>query len=366
MNVQLAGWMILAALSSVPSLSRASETAQARLWCLSLHFQEGSDGLGDTIDMSTVNGAPNGELAPYSGSTYACGFTLTESGTPIPGTIYVNLPPYGDVDHDGWADFFEVSQGASGVTSGTYTTAISDGTVTATWSRNAGSKDGGCIFSLVDNVYGALGDFQFSFELLEYDGPLTYTPGTNVVKGSINLTKAGDPSSVFQGSVQFMKLASDPFNQLTLQAGNLTNAMSQQLVYSTNSFQRDETSWPTNYYGLVSFTDGDPTTPDPDYVSWILSIDDANDANHNGIPDFSDNPQPVTTHPPRLALSLTSTNLQLSISGASGTVCQLFQASALPITGWQLGPSVTVSNDPQLIVLTVPTNPPVFWRVQVQ
>ena len=53
--------------------------------------------------------------------------------------------------------------------------------------------------------------------------------------------------------------------------------------FSTNLFLRDQTAWPTNYYGYVQFADGDVATATPDYLTWILSIDDANDANQRSI-----------------------------------------------------------------------------------
>jgi hypothetical protein len=150
----LAGLLALTTVCFVPVPGRSAETAQARMWCLSLHFQQGSDGFGDTLDLSTISSTPNGELEPYNGLEYISGFALDSSVFPITGTIYVNLPPFVDADNDGWPDFFQVSQGAGGTTSGTYATAIGGGTVTATWNRPAGSKDGTCVLSLVDNTYG--------------------------------------------------------------------------------------------------------------------------------------------------------------------------------------------------------------------
>jgi hypothetical protein len=361
--MKLARSLVLAATCLIPLLAQSSETAQARIWCLSLHFQQGSDGFGDTLDLSSDPNTPNGELAPYNGLQYACYFTLTSSSLPISGTMYVNLPPPSDANNDGWSDFFEVSQATGGNTSGTYSTGISDGTVAASWSRGAGSKDGTCILHLMDNSFGDLGQFQHSFELIEYTGPLTYTPGSNIVNGSVNLIESGDPSSQLLGPVQFVKVASDRFNQLTVQAGTWTNAQLQSLGYSTNSFQRDQSSWPTNYYGLMTFADGDLTTPMADYLNWYLSIDDANDANGDGIPDFSDDP---VVKQVKLVLSLTTTNLQLSIGGASGSTCQIQQSPILPATNWQSGQTITVTNDPQVVTVPLPASGPAFWRAQVQ
>lgn len=116
------------------------------------------------------------------------------------------------------------------------------------------------------------------------------------VSGSLTLTQTGYPANQLQGPVQFVKVATNRFNLLTLQPGVWTNATAQTLSYTTDLFSRDP-RWPTNYAGYVDFADGDPATPSPDYRTWVLSIDDANDANHNGIPDFSDDPS--GSAPPR-------------------------------------------------------------------
>ena len=359
-------YLVLATVPFFSTPSRSAETAQARMWCLSLHFQQGSDSFGDTLDLSTISGTPNGELAPYNGLQYVSGFALDSSGFPIGGTLYLNLPPSVDDNNNGWNDFFEVAQGVSASSSGVYTTPLGGGTVTANWNRGAGAKDGTCVLTLVDNAFGDLGQFQHSFELIEYTGPLTYTPGTNIVKGSVNLTKTGDPSSQLQGPVQFVKVPSDRFNVLNLQAGIWTNAQAQPLTFGTNQFLHDQTAWPTNYYGLMVFDDGDLTTAAPDYLTWVLSIDDANDANRNGIPDFSDDPWLSPRRQPQLSLFATSTNLQLTIAGDVGSTCLVQQARSLPAPSWQALQTVTLTNAKQLISLPIPATPPAFWRVQLQ
>jgi hypothetical protein len=134
------------------------------------------------------------------------------------------------------------------------------------------------------------------------------------------------------------------------------------LLTFTNQLFRRDLPWTTNYYGFVQFADGDPNTPAPDYLNWLLSIDDPNDANDNGVPDFSDNPQ--TAPPPRaplLALTWTSTNLLLSISDDVGHLLDLQQAPSLPATNWQTMISITLTNDPQMVPVYPPT-PATFYR----
>jgi len=349
--------------------SQAAETAHARLYCLSLHFQEGTT-YGGTLDLSTIVGPPyNGELMPYSGRTWASGLALVWSGMGDSGTIYVNLPPAADANGNGFDDFFEVSQEVSAtVPSGTYSTSTYfSGTVTATWSRSAGSKNGTCVLNLYDDLWGSLGNFTCPFELIEYTGPLTYTPGSNTVSASINLTQTGNAIKTMQGPITFVKSTTDRFNTLTNQPGVWTNAASQTLSFDSEVLSRGIPTWPTNYAGNVFFADGDPSTASPDYQLWVLSIDDPNDANANGIPDFSDDPATVTPpRPPHLSLKAGSTNLLLTISGDVGHTNLIQEIGVLTLTNWLTTQSFKLTNDPQVVSLPLPAGTVKFWRVVAQ
>jgi hypothetical protein len=349
-----------------PLLIHATETANARIWCYSLRFQQGMDFLQDTLDFTTINGGINGELEPYHGLMYISTFLLDDSnytGSTVNGTIYLNLPPVIDANGDGYNDFFESALGISGTSAGTYSTVLGNGTVNASWSRAIGSTDGTCTLHLIDNLFGDLGFFTHHFELIEYSGPLVYLPNTNSVSGTVNLVKTGDSTSQMGGPIQFLKVITNRFNQLILQPGAWTNSAAQTLSYTNNLFERIA-PWTTNYYGLVQFADGDPNTAEPDYLIWGLSIDDPNDANHNGIPDFSDDPQVVTPpHPPSLALTLTSTNVLISISGDVGHMHDIQQTLALPSTNWQTVASITLTNSPAAVPINLPPAQAAFWRV---
>ncbi len=141
----------------------------------------------------------------------------------------------------------------------------------------------------------------------------------------------------------------------------------QTLSFDSEIFSRQIPTWPTNYAGYVFFADGDPGTASPDYQLWVLSIDDTNDANANGIPDFSDDPAGVTPpRVPQLSLVLGSTNLLLKISGDTGHTNQIQAISALTSTNWLTTQSFLQTNDPQVVSLPLPTGTPKFWRVVAQ
>ncbi len=348
-----------------PILNSRAETAHATFWCLSLQCQQAKGPGTATLDISSVPGPPfNGELFPYSGDTYAGYFYLNTSSGPINGALYVNLPPFADQDSNGFDDFFEFNLAAAGTTSGSFQTAIGNGTLTAVWNRAAGSADGTCTMDLKYPGLGDLGQFPVTFEVLSYSGPLTYTPGTNIVSGKIELAQTGNTANLLGGSVECVKSATNRFNMLFLQPGIWTNAAAQNLTYTNEVFERDA-RWPTNYYGYVDFEDGDPSTAAPDYYTWVLSIDDLNDANHNGIPDFSDDP---TAAPPRpaLSLALTATNLLLTVRGAVGQTNLLQENSSLTGANWQTVATVVLTNSPQVVPLDLPISQRRFWRLQTQ
>jgi len=349
----------------------AAETAQARIYCLSLRFQRGQDMFGlSALDLSTISlDTPNGELAPsFTTPSHFSGFRISDPDTGElveEGEIDLDTPAFVDANGNGFDDFFEVSQPVTAVSSGIYSSAVDSGTVRATWGRDAGSKDGTCVLRLTSSMVGLLGDFTHNFELIEYTGPLSYTPGTNRVTGSVNLTQTGDPSSQLTGPIEFIKSPTNRFDKLDLQHAVWTNTVSQTYRISNDidSFLRDLTL-KTNYYGFVDFDDGDPDTTDPDYYTWVLSIDDANDSNANGIPDFTDDVSSTAPRAPFLTMVNGTTNLLLSVSGTVGSVHEVQQTASLSSTNWTLVSSVTLTNDPHTVTLPLPTNMTSFWRVR--
>jgi len=202
------------------------------------------------------------------------------------------------------------------------------------------------------------------FEVLEYRGLLTYTPGSNTVAATMDLAQTGDLSNTLQGALAFVKNATNRFNELELQAGAWTNAAAQSLIYTNDSFLRDLV-WPTNYYGFVEFDDGELNTAEADYWLWMLSIDDLNDSDHDGIPDFSDDPAPPARRP-TLTLTRGPTNLWLNISGTVGRLHEIQGADSVPGTNWQTVLSLTPTNDPQAVSLPLPSTMEKYWRAQAQ
>jgi hypothetical protein len=361
----------LAALSFLTVSALGAQTAVARLFCLSLQFKTGHDESGlHSLELSTIDAGINGELAPdfnpFASFSHITFFELHDPTglDPIPGALSVDVPFDADVNDNGFPDFFEVSQGVFSVTSGIFNSPGGRGTVQLAWSRAVGSKTGTCVLQLNLTGTGSLGRFTHEFDLLEYAGLAAYTPGTNAVSGTLDLMQSGDPGSTLKGPFMFTKgTGTNRFDELVFQPSVWTNSMMQRLVSFTNDFLR-ESIYPTNYFGYTDFVDGDLTTPEVDYPTWFLSIDDLNDADGDGIPDFSDDPRSTGQPSPSLTLKLGTTNLFFSVSGAVVQLHELQQATSLAAPDWQTVSSVTLASDPEIITLPLPSGGAAFWRVR--
>src|SRR5881396_971981 len=129
--------------------SHAAQTAQARLFCMSVRFQRGTDKTGlYVLDLSTISlDTPNGELAPtfIFDPDHSSFFRISDPDTGdivVEGDIDLNTPDFADVNGDFFDDFFDASQAVvSGVSTGIYASVIDSGTVKATWGRLSGSKE---------------------------------------------------------------------------------------------------------------------------------------------------------------------------------------------------------------------------------
>jgi hypothetical protein len=345
---------------------QASETTSTRLFCWSPRFGEGTEPNGlYSLELTTLSSGVNGELAPIQGNySHGCWFNLNDFifDETIPGTMNLNIPAFADANGNGFDDFFEVSQGRSATSSGVYAFDF-EGTVrsvSANWSRAAGSASGTCVITLQ-----GYGTYTHTFQILEYTGTIEYTAGADTVTSSVSFVQTGAPENMIGGSMNFQKTAANRFNQCTNAAGSWTNSVEQTLNFAQHLFTRHLPTWTTNYYGYVEFDDGDPYTSEADYWLWELSINDRNDSDHDGIPDFSDDPIAVVARRPILTLALGSTNLWLTISGDIGRTNQIQEISSLTSTNWQNVFSVKLTNDPQTVsVPFLATNR--FWRVTTQ
>lgn len=353
-------------LSLFTSLVEAAQTAQGRMYCLSVRFSEGDGPFGFTfLNLTGIGSGINGELYPVSGQSrsHFSAIVLRDElfEEEHQGSLFLDVPN-SDGNGDGFPDFLDVSQAVTGSSSGTYSLpGHSSGNVSASWSRSSGSDVGVCELTLQ-----SVGTFTHTFNILEYKGPVTYTPGASLVAASVDFTLAGAPDSVLKGPLSLEKSESDPYDELTMDQGSWTNASGTEFFFLSDTVERDS-SWPTNYFGVIEFDDWQMDFPDPDYYLWILSIDDLNDADNDGIPDFSDDASVVAPRTPEISVHPGAGVVVLTISGDVGTACQILESSSLsvfPSTNWPPVLSFTLTNDPHVVSLPIsPGNK--FWRVRV-
>ncbi len=373
--------LILALSVLYASAGQAAQTAQARLYCLSVFLNDGPDQYADKLIVNSTGGAPEAahEIFPWPGAlppgsdlsfptteVYISGLWLYDSftGNYSSGTLTIYLPQTADVNNNKYADFLESGLALNATSGGSmsYFDPIygqQSTSINVQWTRTAGSVNGTCRITSQDPYWGT---FVCPFRILEYKGSLTYTPGTNSVAATLSVTQTGSANSM-QGSLQFTKSSTNKYDSLILQPGTLTtNLTSQTLVFTNHYFFRD-IAWPTNYAGFVEFdNDGDQNTFMP-WALWVLSIDDTNDSNHNGIPDFSDDPQGSVV----LELALGPNNtLQLTIHGDTGHTYTLQDTATLSPPHWQSGQSVQLTTDPQVVSVPLPAGAAHFWRVVTQ
>lgn len=353
-----------------PSLAFAQKSADVTLFCNSLRFpsaRTGDESLYLTTDTSLQE--ITNELSPVADTSlpdHGANFLLDDvTFGNLPGVMYFNTPALPDENKNGFDDFFEVGQAVpASSTEGFFESQVDAGTVSASWRREAGSATGICKIRMVGDDFGELPEFTFSFELISYAGKLTYTTASDGITGSLVLTNAADPSKTLSGPIRLTRAAGvNRFDLLTLQEGTLTNQNKEVLRYGQDTVERD-TKLKTNYYSFPSFQDGEPGTSTPDYPSWTLSVDDPNDANGNGIPDLSDDPGGPDVAQPFLTLVRAAHQLLLTITSGGGRTYSLERTSTLGQTNWQTADSITVTNDPQTMVLSTPTNSPTFWRLR--
>ncbi|MBI2947745.1 MAG: hypothetical protein HYY23_08860 [Verrucomicrobia bacterium] len=363
-------WVLLIGLlASAHSAAWAATVAQIQLHCLAIRFQAAtnSSAPGSSFMLTTDStGADlNGELAPLpSGGlrTHGSFFVLLRANQRSDGIFYLDVPNASDANTNGIPDFFEVDLPVTEIaTSGSFESADADGKVAAVWQREAKSREGTCRVTLTGLLDGLNLTFAHKFQILEYSGALPYRniEGETNVTASVTLTQKGT-NLTLSGNMVFEKTGAA---RLGLQSGLWKDAKTQTIAYHAI----DELPRQGNEYRApLSLQDGDVATRGEDYVSWLLRIVDPNDTNGNGVPDLSD--EGGKRVPPTISLSRSGTNLLLSISGEIGKLHEVETTPALGQVNWSLVTNVTVTSDPQIVSLRVPTNPrrTAFWRVHAR
>lgn len=348
----------------------AGSPADAQVTCLSIRFHRGTEPFDlFALDLSSLPGQVNGELFPVWGAdpyTHGAILTLTDLVwfEQVPGNLLLEIP-HGDDDGNGVPDFFEVRRTVQWQGNGVYQLAgYGSGAVEARWTRNAGDPVGTCVLNLKVNPFQSLAVFTHTFELLEYRGTLSYTNRTGGMEGHVELERTGRPGARWTGPVRLLRSPETPTETLILLPGAWTNELDQPLGYPTNYLFRDPRA-ATNYAGYFDFEDGEPATPEPDYLTWIWTVTDSNDLDHDGIPDLSDDPESPADML-RLWIRKVGDELELGVASARPGRCQVFETATLQNSFWQPVLTVSLTNSSQAVLRVRPGASSRFWRVQLE
>jgi hypothetical protein len=344
----------------------AGETVPMRLHSLSVRMAPATArqfGMDYTLEFSTYDWDPtNGELAlapPEIPTTHGGYLRLLDPITfePIFMPAALDVPTGTDGNKNGIPDFFEVSRGVSStVTGGIYEDPLwGTSDLRATWSRTAGAKSGTCRLELPN--FGLV--FNHSFEIIEFQGELTYAKSGTNLTGLVRLAQTLKPENTLTGAMVLHVVDAD---HVLVETNSLVNAQEAVLNYEAlEPLQRTR----TNYLAFTVVDDGSAAVGASGYYEWLLLLTDGRDKDADTIPDLSDLSAPPPK-PPTLALRLEGKSLLLTIAGEAGRGYQIQQKTSLGALSWSSQTTVTLTNTPQDVVISPPTGQTSFWRVMVQ
>lgn len=362
---------LLPVLCAPAQLANAAQTAQVHLICGSVRFERGQTGAVAFMELTTIAPAINGELRTDYASgnfTYQADFFLSNSvaGTVVSGSLVLPPPSMADAATNGIPDFFEAAHPVAWTNDlGTFMSSSGTGQLAAAWSRPAGTNTGECWLTFTFDAPALRETYRCPFSILEYAGSLHYQSSSNGVSSPVALNQVCHVTNTLSATMVLTRTA-NWFHELSLAAGGWTNAAGLTLPYPEVQLSRQlptTLSFHPSIFAIAYFCeDGNPETVQPDYLNWLLTIDDPNDADGDGIPDLADVYFANPARPPTLAFVTIDTHLFLQLSGDVGRVHEVQEAESLSSTNWQKVASFILAEDPQLLVAPPFSESARFWR----
>ena len=325
--------LLLLWLPIVAPRAHAQGTFQA--YSYSVALRPAVTSLGATVFFSTANGnnvplvdvLPGGfrsgdEFKPRPGTPtiYDSGYGLYAFGQVAEyGTVSVTIP-FTDTDGNGFPDFAQVDREVNTTVSGNirslwptpYTAPLS-----VTVARTAGNQAGQ--YNAVAAIGGRLIFYSGECDVSSASGSITYnrSAGTLSIVGSVS-TQPGSSVPCTASTTYAVQGGNVVLPPMTIQTSN-------------GSFQAAATTLARvagtgRFRGSLNLQDGNLPTTWPDYTQWMLEINDASDANGNGIPDMVDAPivaPAILTQPTSIAVTAGQA-AQFSVV-ASGTMPMTYQ-----------------------------------------
>jgi hypothetical protein len=370
MNGMMMRMKCLLALAGAFAVTVAQERqAEVHLSCLDLRFapaSSGSFGLETTLTLGTGEG--NGEVFFFPEDfSHMTAFVLTMPGANLSGLMELDVPPFTDENENGLSDFFESSQPVwRTVTQGRYRTNedFDSGAVRATWQRAQDERFGSCELVLTSDIFGQLPAFRHEFELLEYHGRLTYTPGPETFTGQVDLERTGMPGRALSGPMEFHITGATGAGEVAYSSGAWHGPEETRWEFLEGILDRDGPQ-PNSYLAFFVFMDGDPETSLPDFQQWVLRITDPNDADGDGKPDLSDPPSGTPADGPILSLTRSGEGLGLEVAGSPGVAYVIESTTDLSNLEWTTVAEITLTSETWIIEIDQ-TKPFEFFRGRVK
>ncbi len=362
----------LSLLLSVTSANAQSKSAQVFVHGKSVQLLPSSPlrvvGFGDvTTYFTTFNGTSgsflidsarggivSGELRPRT-TTAGLYEGAYAQATPLLivdfGSYAVSLPT-ADSDQNGIPDAIQFDRDGNFSASGSGFS-VPTGlpfSISIRFNRSAGSADG-TYTATTQNAAGQANTVSGQYSLLSYQGSVSYTRGSSNTMG-VSVTGLFQGGVTLTGSTTFTTANADQLSYAAFtgrdSAGTAYQARAGTLTRSGNTYRGD-----------LVLVDGLPQTSWADFTSYVFVITDLNDANGNGIPDFTDPAAipPVITTQPRsqsatvgqvVSLSVVATGAPSFQWAKGGTAIQGATSASLSFPSVQLSDSgsytVVVSN----------------------
>jgi hypothetical protein len=221
-------------------------------------------------------------------STFYTDYLVAEGSVYMHGTATLNMPTT-DSDGNGVLDFLQKERSVNSVVSGSSKMHWlapgaygSDSSLSGSFTRSAGLTKGNYRFDYqYDSVSASATGFwsvQYFDGTIEYDGEKYYL--------SISTTNSEGRDISGYSTAEYSVTDSNTLN---------LGAMSITTDYESSILQTQSTTLKRSgnkYSGYLKALDGDTDTSWADYVDWYVEVTDLNDANSDGVPDFTN---PVET-----------------------------------------------------------------------
>lgn len=225
--------------------------------------------------------------------------------------------PTTDADSNGIPDVLQFDRDGSFTANGSGFSALGNLTfsISVRFTRAAGAAVGSYA-ATTQNSLGQTNTVNGVYELLSYQGTISYSRGsTNTM--AITATILSAPNVTLTGSTTYTVTSAD---QVSYPTFTIRSNAGDSYQVRAGTLNRSGTA----YRGNFSLVDGLPQTPWADFTEYVLAITDSNDADRNGIPDFSDPTAvpPVVTTQPRATSATTGQSVSLSVVATGATSYQ--------------------------------------------